>query len=153
MSKYFLLPLFFFLPPPPHSNSPFHSKLFFLHSLFFFLFFRSYDNTNDNGQADPYTACVYRALANGWHKDRVGSHSVRGNHIHHCGQTGVVGSLGGAFSTVVGNHIHDCNWGQTFGGAEMACIKLHAAVDVVIQDNHLYNCSSFGIWLDWMAQG
>ena len=38
-----------------------------------------FDNTNDQGQADPYTACVYRALANGWHKDRVGSHTVRNN--------------------------------------------------------------------------
>jgi alpha-N-arabinofuranosidase len=112
-----------------------------------------FDNTNTRGQADPYTACVYRALANGWHKDRVGSHTVRNNHIHHCGQTGVVGSLGGAFSSVEGNDIHDCNWGQTFSGAEMSCIKLHAAVDVVIKDNHLRNCSSYGIWLDWMAQG
>ena len=112
-----------------------------------------YDNTNDQGQADPYTACVYRALANGWHKDRVGSHAVRNNYIHHCGQTGVVGSLGGAFSTIEGNHIHDANWHQAFGGAEMSCIKLHGAVDVVIKDNHLHNCSVFGIWLDWMAQG
>ena len=111
------------------------------------------DNTNDNGQADPYTACVRRALANGWHRGVVGSHVVRNNHVHHCGQTGVVGSLGGAFSSVSGNLIHDCNWRQTFGGAEMACIKLHAAVDALIEDNHLYNCSSFGIWLDWMAQG
>ena len=112
-----------------------------------------WDNTNDQGQADPYTACVYRALANGWHKDRVGSHIVRNNYIHHCGQTGVVGSMGGSFSRVENNHIHDCNWLQTFDGAEMACIKLHAAVDVVISDNHLHNCSAFGIWLDWMAQG
>jgi alpha-N-arabinofuranosidase len=111
------------------------------------------DNTNDEGQADPYTACVYRALQNGWHKDFVGSHTVRNNYIHHCGQTGVVGSLGGAFSTVIGNEIHDCNWGQTFTGAEMSCIKLHGAVDTVLKDNHLHNCSSFGIWLDWMAQG
>jgi len=113
----------------------------------------AYDNTNDQGQADPYTACVYRALENGWHKAYVGSHTVRNNYIHHCGQTGVVGSLGGAFSTIEGNHIHNCNWGQTFDGAEMACIKLHGAVDVVIRDNHLHNCSVFGIWLDWMAQG
>lgn len=112
-----------------------------------------YDNTNGQGAADPYTACVYRALQNGWHKGSVGGHTVRNNSIHHCGQTGVVGSLGGAFSTVTGNDIHDCNWQQTFGGAEMACIKLHGAVDVVIKDNHLRNCSSYGIWLDWMAQG
>jgi alpha-N-arabinofuranosidase len=26
-------------------------------------------------------------------------------------------------------------------------------VDTVIQDNHLHNCSKFGVWLDWMAQG
>ena len=111
------------------------------------------DNTNNNGQADPYTACVYRALANGWHKGVVGSHTVRNNHIHHCGQTGVVGSLGGAFSLIEGNHIHDTNWVQTFHGAEMAGIKLHGAVDVVIKGNHLANNSVFNIWLDWMAQG
>jgi len=112
-----------------------------------------YDNTNDQGQADPYTACVYRALAYGWHKDRVGSHTVRNNYVHHCGQTGVVGSLGGAFSVVSGNLIHDCHWQQSFTGAEMAGIKLHAAVDTVISDNHIFNCSGLGIWLDWMAQG
>jgi hypothetical protein len=104
-----------------------------------------YDNTNDEGQADPYTACAYRALANGWHKDRIGSHTVRNNYVHHCGQTGVVGSLGGAFSVVEGNHIHDCHWQQSFGGAEMAGIKLHAAVDTVIKDNHIYNCSGLGM--------
>jgi alpha-N-arabinofuranosidase len=112
-----------------------------------------YDNTNDQGQADPYTACVYRALQNGWHKGVVGGHVVRNNTIHHCGQTGVVGSLGGAFSVVADNEIHDCNWGQTFAGAEMACVKLHGAVDTVISGNHLHNCSAYGIWLDWMAQG
>ena len=112
-----------------------------------------FDNTNDQGQADPYTACVYRALAYGWHKDRIGSHVVRNNYVHHCGQTGVVGSLGGAFSTISGNLIHDCHWQQTFTGAEMAGIKLHAAVDTVIEDNHIFNCSGLAIWLDWMAQG
>lgn len=64
-----------------------------------------------------------------------------------------MGSLGGAFSAITGNHIHDANWLQTFSGAEMSCIKLHGAVDTVIQDNHLHNCSQFGVWLDWMAQG
>ena len=90
-----------------------------------------YDNTNDAGQADPYTACVRRALNNGWHKDRIGSHTVRGNYIHECGQTGIVGSLGGAFSVITQNRIHDCHWQRTFSGAEMAGIKLHAAIDVV----------------------
>ena len=112
-----------------------------------------FDNTNDAGQADPYTACVRRALQNGWHKDLVGSHVVRNNRIHECGQTGVVGSMGGAFSRIEDNEISECNWQVTFGGAEMAGIKLHAAIDAVITNNHIYNASVFGIWLDWMAQG
>ena len=112
-----------------------------------------YDNTNDNGEADPYTACVERALAYGWHKDTIGSHVVRNNYIHHCGQTGVVGSLGGAFSSVVGNEIHDCNYVETFGGEEQAGVKLHGAVDAIVADNHIYRCNSYGIWFDWMAQG
>ena len=111
------------------------------------------DNTNDAGAADPYTACVRRALANGWNKDTIGSHLVRNNHIHHCEQTGVVGSMGCAFSKVVGNEIHDIHVRRLFTGAEMAGIKFHGAIDAEIKDNHIYQCGSFGIWLDWMAQG
>lgn len=112
-----------------------------------------YDNTNDAGAADPYTDCVRRALKNGWNRDTVGSHIVRNNHIHHCEQTGVVGSLGCSFSQVIGNEIHDIHIRQLFGGAEMAGIKFHGAIDVVIRDNHIYRCGDVaGIWLDWMAQ-
>ena len=79
---------------------------------------------------------------------------MRNNHIHHCGQTGVVGSLGCSFSTVTGNVIHDIHLNQLFGGAEMAGIKFHGAIDVVISHNHIYRCGDVaGIWLDWMAQG
>ena len=113
-----------------------------------------FDNTNDKGSADPYTECVRRALKNGWNKETVGSHIVRNNHIHHCEQTGVVGSLGCSFSTVTGNEIHDIHVRELFGGAEMAGIKFHGAIDVVISHNHIYRCGSVaGLWLDWMAQG
>ena len=113
-----------------------------------------FDNTNGAGSADPYTDCVRRALTNGWNKATIGSHLVRNNHIHHCGQTGVVGSLGCSFSTVTGNVIHDIHLNQLFGGAEMAGIKFHGAIDVVISHNHIYRCGDVaGIWLDWMAQG
>lgn len=113
-----------------------------------------FDNTNAAGTADPYTDCVRRALKNGWNKATVGSHVVRNNHIHHCEQTGVVGSLGCSFSTVTGNEIHDIHVHQLFGGAEMAGIKLHGAIDVEISGNHIYRCGDVsGIWLDWMAQG
>ena len=93
-------------------------------------------------------------MTNGWNQATVGSHIVRNNHIHHCEQTGIVGSLGCSFSTVTGNEIHDIHVRALFGGAEMAGIKFHGAIDVVISHNHIYRCGSVaGIWLDWMAQG
>jgi len=77
---------------------------------------------------------------------------VRNNHISHCEQAGIVGSLGPAFSTVSGNLIHDIHVRQLFTGAEMAAIKFHAAIDTVISDNHIHRAGR-GIWLDWMTQG
>ncbi|MEI8375873.1 MAG: DUF1565 domain-containing protein [Planctomycetota bacterium] len=62
---------------------------------------------NRAGSAEGYVGTLNRALTNGWNKATVGSHIVRNNHIHHCGQTGVVGSLGCSFSSVIGNVIHD----------------------------------------------
>jgi alpha-N-arabinofuranosidase len=113
-----------------------------------------FDNTNDAGAADPYTACVRRALKNGWNKETVGSHLVRNNHIYNCEQTGIVGSMGCAFSTVTGNEIHDIYVRRLFTGAEMGGIKFHGAIDVKISGNHIYRVGGVaGIWLDWMAQG
>lgn len=111
------------------------------------------DNTNDAGESDPYTACVRRALKNGWNKEAIGSHVVRNNHIYKCEQTGIVGSMGCAFSKIIGNELNDINSRRMFSGAEQAGIKLHGAIDVVIADNHIYRSGSFGLWLDWMAQG
>ena len=112
------------------------------------------DNTNDAGEADPYTACVKRALANGWNKATIGSHLVRNNDISHCEQTGIVGSMGAAFSTVTGNHIHEIHVRKLFGGAEHAGIKFHGAVDTVISGNYIHHTNGVaGIWLDWMSQG
>jgi alpha-L-arabinofuranosidase len=104
--------------------------------------------------AEGYVGTLTRALSNGWNKATVGGHLVRNNHIHHCEQTGVVGSLGCSFSTVTGNDIHDIHVRDLFSGAEMAGIKFHGAIDVVIRDNHVYRCGPIGgIWLDWMGQG
>lgn len=107
---------------------------------------------NRAGSASGYVGTVQRALKSGWNKETVGNHIVRNNHIHHCEQTGIVGSLGCAFSTICGNTIHDIQVQRLFGGAEMGGIKFHGAVDVVIRDNHIYRTDR-GIWLDWMAQG
>ncbi len=104
--------------------------------------------------AAGYIGTIQRALTNGWNKATVGSHIVRNNEISHCEQTGIVGSLGCAYSTITGNDIHDIHVRGLFSGAEMAGIKFHGAIDVTISHNHIYRCGSVaGIWLDWMAQG
>lgn len=107
---------------------------------------------NRAGSAPGYVGTIQRALTNGWNAGMIGHHIVRNNDISHCEQGGVVGSLGGAFSTISGNHIHDIHIMNWFSGAEMAGIKLHGAIDVTIAHNHIERCC-LGTWLDWMAQG
>jgi len=111
----------------------------------------AYDNTSKD-TAEGYVKTIERGLARGWNKDAVGGHIVRDNTISHCEQAGIVGSLGAAFSSVTGNTIHDIHVRQLFTGAEMAGIKFHGAIDVVISGNHIYRTVR-GLWLDWMAQG
>ena len=60
--------------------------------------------------------------------------------------------MGAVFSTIEDCHIHHVCNSQQLGGAETAGIKLHAAIDVTIQRNHIHNCI-MGVWLDWEAQG
>ncbi|WP_306468434.1 MULTISPECIES: right-handed parallel beta-helix repeat-containing protein [unclassified Actinomyces] len=95
---------------------------------------------------------VYSAFRIGWDKDLIGSHVVRRNHIHDCGQNAVVGHLGCVFSTIEGNHIHHIATKHEFYGYEIAGIKLHGAIDTVIEHNLIEDCT-LGIWLDWQAQG
>lgn len=87
-----------------------------------------------------------------WDKEATGHHVIRNNHIHDCGQTGIVGCSGGAFSLIEGNEIHDICVDETFEGDEMAGIKLHFANDAVLRNNHIYRTIR-GLWLDWGAQG
>jgi alpha-N-arabinofuranosidase len=110
-----------------------------------------WDNTSANS-AQGYVKTIQRALADGWSKEKIGHHMVRNNTISDCGQTGIVGSLGAAFSTVTGNSIHDIHVERSFSGAEIAGIKFHGAIDVEIVHNHIYR-TPLGLWLDWMAQG
>ncbi len=95
---------------------------------------------------------VCRGQYHGWLKEKVGHHIVRRCNIHHCEQTGIVGRMGGVFSTIEDCHIHHICNSQQLGGAETAGIKLHAAIDVTIRRNHIHNCI-MGVWLDWQAQG
>ena len=95
---------------------------------------------------------VCRAQYDGWTKETVGSHIVRRCNIHHCEQTGIVGRMGCVFSIIEDNHIHHINNMHQLGGAEIAGIKFHAAIDVIFRRNHIHHCS-MGIWTDWEAQG
>lgn len=96
---------------------------------------------------------VFAALRIGWSKENIGSHIVRNNLIHDCGQNGIVGHMGCAFSLIEHNHIYNISTKQEFYGHELGGIKFHAPIDTVIRDNNIHNCSTFGIWLDWQAQG
>lgn len=100
-----------------------------------------------------YIEVIFNTLRNGWSRDNIGSHIVRNNTISDCEQTGIVGSMGGAFSEIYGNHIYNIYVKRQFGGAEMGGIKLHAPVDTYIHHNVIHHVGTFGLWLDWMAQG
>ena len=95
---------------------------------------------------------VCRGQYHGWLKEKVGSHIVRRCNIHHCEQGGIIGRMGGVFSLIEDNHIHHINNMMELGGAEIAGIKMHAAIDVVYRRNHIHHCT-MGIWCDWEAQG
>ncbi|MFV0533081.1 MAG: right-handed parallel beta-helix repeat-containing protein [Cumulibacter sp.] len=95
---------------------------------------------------------VFAAARQGWSREQVGSHLVRGNTISHCGQAGIVGHLGAIFSAIEDNHIHHVGDRRQFYGHEIAGIKLHAPIDTVVARNRIDHCS-LGVWFDWQAQG
>ena len=88
-----------------------------------------------------------------------GDHIIRNNHIHHCGQGGIIGKHGATRSTIIGNLIEDINYLKEFGGWETAAIKFHNSTDVDILHNvirrvrTIFSCAGFGIWIDWGNQG
>ncbi len=102
--------------------------------------------------ATHYHEVIVRALEAGWSRENIGSHIVRNNRIFNCEQTGICGSLGAVFSLIENNHIYHIWTKRQFAGAEIAGIKLHAAIDVVIRNNRIHNAGR-GLWMDWMAQG
>lgn len=95
---------------------------------------------------------VFAALKLGWSRETVGSHVIRNNHIYDCGQTGICGHLGAVFSRITDNHIHHIHAMDQFTGHEMAGIKIHAAIDMLIKGNRIHHCTQ-GLWMDWQAQG
>ncbi len=99
-----------------------------------------------------YIQSVDRARLNGWQRGIVGEHIVRNNEISYCEQAGIVGSMGASFSQILDNHIHHINVQKRFFGAEMAGIKFHAPIDMLIKGNRVHD-TCLALWLDWMTQG
>lgn len=95
---------------------------------------------------------VFLALQIGWSKDKIGSHIVRNNEIHDCGQNGIVGHMGCVFSRIEHNHIYNIGIKHEFWGHEMGGIKFHGAIDTLICNNNIHNCT-LGSWFDWQTQG
>lgn len=95
---------------------------------------------------------VFKALQLGWSKETIGSHIIRNNIIKDCEQAGICGHLGGVFSKIYNNHIFNIHVKDQFFGYEIGGIKLHAAIDVLIEGNCIHD-NYRGIWLDWQAQG
>ena len=82
---------------------------------------------NDNKWAVKHTKtgtqterdAICQAQREGWTKENIGSHIIRRCNIHDCGQTGIVGHLGGVFSIIEDNDIHHINNKQDLAGAEI----------------------------------
>ena len=110
-----------------------------------------FDNTSQNS-AGGYVETIKRAQKKGWSKENIGSHIIRNNTIYNCEQTGICGSLGAIFSIIENNNIYNIWTKRQFDGAEIAGIKIHASIDMLIKGNRVVNAGR-GIWLDWMAQG
>ncbi len=111
-----------------------------------------WSNDPSKDGATHYNEVIIRALKAGWSRETIGSHMVRNNTIYNCGQTGICGSLGGIFSRIENNHIYDIWTRRQFTGAEMAGIKIHASIDMILRNNLIHNTGR-GLWMDWMAQG
>ena len=99
-----------------------------------------------------YIEVIFNTLRYGWNKENIGSHIVRNNEIYNCEQTGICGSMGAAFSIIENNHVYNIWTKRQFSGAELAGIKIHAAIDAIVRKNRIHDCGR-GYWFDWMAQG
>lgn len=110
----------------------------------------TYKHVKSPTQMERDTVC--RGQYHGWLKENIGHHIIRRCNIHNCEQDGIVGRQGAVFSLIEDNHIHHINNMQELAGAEIAGIKIHAAIDVIFRRNH-FDHTTMGLWCDWEAQG
>jgi hypothetical protein len=81
-----------------------------------------------------------------------GSHIIRYCTVERCGEGGINGSHNAVVSTVEYCLIQDCC--TLTAGAELAGLKFHTAIDMIIRGNVIRRCNNgFGLWLDWQSMG
>ncbi len=102
--------------------------------------------------AEGYVKTIERALPSAGQRNASATTSSATTPFLTASRPALSAASGAVFSAVTGNTIHDIHVRQLFSGAEMAGIKFHAAIDVVISHNHILPHRR-GLWLDWMAQG
>jgi MYXO-CTERM domain-containing protein len=113
----------------------------------------------NNYVSDSKTVCISGGTGSGDHSTDInqsGNHVIRYNTIERCGQAGIAGQNGLVASTIQGNLIQDIHTPIDFvQGYECAGIKIHTAVDVLIEDNVIrrVGAGAFAVWLDYQAQG
>ncbi|MFI3283417.1 MAG: right-handed parallel beta-helix repeat-containing protein, partial [Rikenellaceae bacterium] len=95
---------------------------------------------------------IIKAYDLGWSFENIGSHYVHDNLIYDCGQAGIVGHLGVVNSVIAHNRIDNINMDTKLEGSETAGIKLHAAIDCIIENNYITHTRR-GMWFDWQVQG
>jgi len=85
--------------------------------------------------------------------DHVGHHIIRNNIFRRCGQCAIVGAGYNTATYIVGNYIGETSYRAEFWGHEVAAIKFHNGVDIVIENNYIGNTNKVrALWIDFGNQ-
>ena len=84
-------------------------------------------------------------------RDAIGWHVLQSNHLHDCGESGIVG-YGCHCTQVIDNCIERCN-SMGFNAIEEAGLKFHYFINGLIEGNVIRGNDAHGIWLDNVWHG
>ncbi|HLN20314.1 MAG TPA: right-handed parallel beta-helix repeat-containing protein [Bacteroidales bacterium] len=85
--------------------------------------------------------------------NHVGQHIIRNNIFRRCGQAAIVGAGYNTGTYILGNYIGETSYRQEFWGHEIAAIKFHNAVDIIIENNYIGNSNKVrALWIDFGNQ-
>jgi alpha-L-arabinofuranosidase len=85
--------------------------------------------------------------------DHVGHHIIRNNIFRRCGQSAFVGAGYNTGTYILGNYIGETSYRREFWGHEIAAIKFHNGVDLIIEGNYIGNSNNVrALWIDFGNQ-